>query len=119
VADLQQRMRREEANFELVPHTSSHMTSAGTKITTTSLKLRAVYDSRYIIFRSVLERLEMGKDDPRLTEMSNTGDWKLILFAQNTLSRDQMTEIMKKQNRYLHEVKAISFIHLGSLEGSF
>jgi len=95
------------------------MTSAGTKMTTKSLKLRAVYDFRHIILRSVLERLKMGRDDPRLTEMSNTGDWKLIPFAQNTLSRDQMTEIMKKKNRYLHKVKAISLINLDSLKGSF
>jgi len=112
-------MGREEADFELVPHSSSHMTSEGTKIITKSLKLRADYNSRQVIFRSVLERLKMGRDDPRLTAMSNTGDWKLIPFAQNTLSRDQMTEIIIKQNRYLHEMKAISFINLGSLEGSF
>ena len=73
VADLQRRMGREEADFELVPHTSSHMTSVGTKLTTKFLKLRAVYDSHHIIFRSVLECLKMGKDDTRLTEMSNTG----------------------------------------------
>ena len=30
-----------------------------------------------------------------------------------------MKEIIKKQNRYLHGVTAISFINLGSLEGSF
>ena len=30
-----------------------------------------------------------------------------------------MTELIKKQNRYLHEVTAIAFINLGSLEGSF
>ena len=67
----------------------------------------------------MLECLKLGKNDPRLTNMSNTGDWKLIPFAQNTLSCDQMTELIKKQNRYLHEVTAISFINLGSLEGSF
>ena len=119
VVDLQRRMGREESDFELVPHSSSHMTSEGTKIITKSLKLRADYNSSQVIFRSVLERLKMRRDDPRLTAMSNTGDWKLIPFAQNTPSRDQMTEIIKKQNRYLHEMKAISFINLGSLEGSF
>jgi len=88
-------MAREEADFELVPHTSSHLTSAGTKIITKSLKLRTVYYSRQVIFRSLLKK--MGKDDPRLKEMSNMGDWKLIPFTQNTLSCDQMMEIMKKK----------------------
>ena len=63
--------------------------------------------------------MRLGKEDPNLTEMSNTADWKLILFVQNTLSRDQMTELIKKLNRYLHSVRAISFINLGSFEGSF
>ena len=30
-----------------------------------------------------------------------------------------MAELIKKQNRYLHKVHAISFINIGSLEGSF
>ena len=84
-ADLQRRMGREESDFELMPHSSSHMTSTGTKIITKSRKVCADYNSRQVIFRSVLERLKMGRKDPRLTEMSNTGDWKLIPFAQNIL----------------------------------
>jgi len=69
--------------------------------------------------RSLLECLKKGQDDPNLTAMSNTGKWKLIPFTQNTLLRNQMTELIKKQNIYLHEVHAISFINIGSLEGSF
>ena len=118
-ADLQRRMGRECADFELVPHTSSHITSDGTKITTKSLKVRADHDSRQEIFRGLLECMKLGTDNPKLTDMSNTGEWKLIPFAQNTISRDQMTDLIQKQNRYLHDVRAISFINLGSLEGSF
>ena len=51
--------------------------------------------------------------------MSNTAEWKLIPFAQNTILRDQMAELLKKQNRYLHQVHAISFINIRSLEGTF
>jgi len=112
-------MNREEADFELVPYTFSQITSAGTKITTRSLSVHAVYDSQQTILRSLLECLKLGSEDLCLTDMSNTGDWKLIPVAQNTISRDYITELIKKQNRYLHEVKAIYFINLGSLEGSF
>lgn len=112
-------MERDDAAFELVLHTSTHLTSAGTKIITKSLKTRAVYDYRQIILRRLLKCLKLGREDPQLTDMSSTGDWKVIPFAQNTLSRDQMTELMKKQDRYLHEVRAISFINIGSLEGFF
>jgi len=63
----------EEADFELVPHTSSQIMSDGTKITTKILKLRAVYNSQQNIFRSMLECLKLGREDPHLTDMSNTG----------------------------------------------
>ena len=53
--DLQQRMGRDETYFELVPHTSSHITNDGTKVTTKSLKVRGDYDSHQITFRSLLE----------------------------------------------------------------
>jgi len=112
-------MGRDKADFELVPHISSHVTSAGTNVTTKSLKVSGNYDSRQIICRSLFECLKKGWDDPNLTAMSSTGEWKLIPFAQNTLSRDQMTELIKRQSRYLHKVHAISFINIGFLEGSF
>ena len=51
--------------------------------------------------------------------MSNTADWKLIEFANITLLKDQTTALIKKQNTYLHEVYAISFIIFGSLDGKF
>ena len=58
-----------------------------------------------------------GVEDDRLDDMSNTAKWKMIPFANNTLSKDQMTRIINIQNEYLHEVSSISFINLGSLEG--
>ena len=83
-------------DFELVSHTSSHITSEGIKITTKSLNIRADYDSRQVIFMSLLECLKKGSEDTSLTAMSNTAEWKLIPFAQNTLLRNQMMELIKK-----------------------
>ena len=110
-------MERDEVDFELAPHTSSHTTSNGTNVTTKSLKVRGDYDSHQIIFRSLLECLKKARDDTNLTAMSNTGKWKLVPFTQNTLSRDQMIELIKNQNIYLQEVHAISLVNIGSLEG--
>jgi len=70
-------------------------------------------------FRSLIECLRQGEDDSNLTNMPNTAGWKLISFAQNTLSRDQTTESIQRQKKHLHKVHAISFINIGSLEGSF
>ena len=112
-------MGRDNLDFELVPHTSTHLTSEGTKVSTKSLKVRGDYAVRQELFRQLLECLKKGREDPNLTDMSNTAEWKLIPFAQNTISRDQMTTLIQKQNKYLHETHAISFINVGSLEGSF
>lgn len=94
-ADLQCRIEWKQTDLELVPNTSSHIISAGTNISTKSLKVRADYDSRQENF-GVFGCSKKGRDDPTLTEMSNTDDWKLIPFAQNILSRDQMTIMINK-----------------------
>lgn len=71
------------------------------------------------MFMSLLECIKKGSEDTNITEMSNMVEWKLNPFAQNTLSQDQMMELIKKQNWYLHQVHAISFINIGFLNGSF
>ena len=80
-ADLQQRIGRDKADFELVLYGSSHITRTGTKVTTKSLKVRGNYDSRQIIFRSLLKCLKKDRDDLNLTTIPNTGKWKLIPFT--------------------------------------
>ena len=117
--DLKRRTNSTEVRFELLPHSITHTTAEGTKITTKALKLRVEYDYRQELFKSLLTCFAKGNEDERLTCMSNTAEWKLIPFANNTLSRDQMTALVKKQNKYLHDVHAIPFINLGSLEGKF
>ena len=71
-------MGRERADIGLVPHSSSHITSDGTKITTKSMKIRADCNIRQEVFRGLLECMKLGKKDTNLTEISNTADWKLI-----------------------------------------
>ena len=105
--------------FELVSYAISHTTSEGTEITTKALKIRRDYDQRQELFTSLLSYFQKGNKDERLTRMSNTAEWKLIPFANNTLSRDQMKALVKKQNKYLYDVYAISYVNLGSLEGFF
>lgn len=73
-AYLQYRMGREETDLELVPHTSSHITSKRTKITNKSLTLKADNDSRQEIFMSVLKCLKRGElipDSPKCQIQQN------------------------------------------------
>jgi len=112
-ANLQQRMEREEADlnsFCIHPHMVRVPVPNLPQIPEGESSLRLSPDN----IKKLPECLNLGREDPQLTDLSNTGDWKLIPFAQNTL-----TELITKQHLYLHEVKAISFINLESLEGSF
>ena len=93
--DLKRRTNSTEVRFELLPHSLTHTTAEGTKITTKALKLRVEYDYRQELFNSLLTCFAKGNEDERLTSMSNTAEWKLIPFANNTLSRDQMTAMGK------------------------
>jgi len=79
--------------------------------------VRDDYDLPQGIIWRFLDCLKKGGDDENQTEISNMTDWKLIPFAQNTLSRDQMTELMQKQNQYLHEVHVVSIINVCPLKG--
>lgn len=47
--------------------------------------------------------IKNGNEDERLNNISNTAGWKF-----------QMTALIKKENKYLQDVYAISFINLGS-----
>ena len=102
---------RDEVDIELVTHTSSHITSDGTKATTKSLKVRGDYDSRQIFSRSLLECLKKGQNDLNLTVILNTGKQKLIPFAQNNLLYDQMTElIISKIDIYMNCMQSPSIL---------
>ena len=63
--------------------------------------------------------LQKGNIDKTLTAMSNMVELEIIPFTQNSLSQDQMTDLIQKKNQYLHEVHAILCINLDSLEGIF
>ena len=88
----------------------------GSKNNNQSTKVRASFNSRQDIFTGLLAFFKKGHADETLTALSDTAEWKLTPFAHNTLSRDQMTELIQKQNQYLHGVHEISCINFESLE---
>ena len=94
-----------------------HITSTGVKITTTSLNIRANYDSHLDIFNGLLASLAKGQSDPLLSSSSSTGEFKLIPFANYAFSKDQIAALIHKQNELMHRIKAILVINLGSLDG--
>ena len=95
--DLKRRTNSTEVRFELLHHSLTHTTVEGTKITTKALKIRVEYDYRQELFNSLLSCFAKGNEDETLTSMSNTAEWKLIPFANNILSRDQMTALVKNK----------------------
>ena len=92
--DLQRRMGRNMMDFELVTHTSSHTTSEEGGLAQSHSKLEHITMQGRTYFGFYWNALRRG--GLILTVISNTANWKLTPFTQNTLSRDQITELIQK-----------------------
>ena len=66
-----------------------------------------------------MEALMDGVIGKEITPSSNTNRFKYIPFANSTFLTDQMSEITKRQNRFLHECVPISVVNLESLTYKF
>ena len=56
---------------------------------------------------------------PRDFQSSPTVDFKLIPFQDNAIGRDGITELIERQNNYLHKTWAISVIDGGDNNSKF
>ena len=61
------------------------------------------------------ELLEALHNDETLTTMSNTKMFKMIPFQNHMMSEDQMSELISRQNTFLHDCEAILVINLGRI----
>ena len=59
----------------------------------------------------MLECLKKGSSDPRLKLISNTHNFKLIVFENRMLTIDQVTNLVQKQNSFLHDFAVVN-LHL-------
>ena len=118
-ADLLNQMGSNNDDFELVPHSISHTTSSGIRISTKALKIRADFNTHKEVFSGLIKCLAKGPADAKLRLNSTSTKFKLIPFANNTFSTDQTTMLIQKQNDYLHDIRCISVVNLGNLEGTF
>ena len=71
-ADLMHRMGNSNGDFELLPHSISHTTSSGIKISTKALKLRANYSAHTEVFTNMLECLAKGGKFKLKTDFSDS-----------------------------------------------
>ena len=118
VEDLTSRMKTRELEFELLPHNIVHMNSQGIKMNTKALKVRANYDDREKVMRELMEAFK-NTDYEALSVMSNTKRFKLIPFTNHLMSVDQVTELLVRQNVFLHQCHAISVINIGDIAYRF
>ena len=89
-------MRLNTADFDMTPHTITRVTRKGGKIGTNALKVQSSYNQRTVIFNGLLYSFKKAGNDENLTILSNKAKWKLIQFSNNTLSINQMTELIIK-----------------------
>ena len=90
-------MGTSHGDFELISHSISYTTSSGVKMSTKVLKIRSNYNAYKVVFNNLLECLAKGPSDSLLVMNSNTANFKLIPFTNNTFSTDQTTALLQKQ----------------------
>ena len=119
VHDLRSRMTTRKLEFEVVPHNIVHTTRDNVKISTRALKVRTNFNDKDEVIKELMEALKKGPLDPKLVCTSNTGMFKFIPFGKATFNTNQMTQLIKKQNTFLHKTHAISVVNMRYLDGVF
>ena len=118
-SDLRSRMSTRKLEFELVPHNIVHITSSDKKIRTRALKVRSNFNDKDKVYKELMECLSKGTNDPKLSLMSNTGEFKFIPFGNKIFTNAQITRLMKKQNHFLHNTHGVSVVNLNLIDGVF
>ena len=106
----------EEVEIELSPHTISHGTSKNTTITTKALKVVTNDADSGRVLDGLIEALTTT---PGEFAASTTAAFKLIPFRNHAISKDGMTELMTRQNDFLHHTAAISVVNGGYCDQRF
>ena len=106
----------EEVEIELSPHTISHNSTKNTTITTRALKVVTNDEDCGRVLDGLIEALTTT---PKEYLASNTASFELIPFRNHAIGRDGMTELMTRQNDFLHHTVAISVVNGGSCDQRF
>ena len=119
ISDLRNRMKSDDLEFELIPQTISYPNDDNVKISTKALKVRSNFKDKERVEQELKDCLKKGTYDERLTEYSNTNNFKLIPFNKNIVPPEAMIDYIRQQNTFLKTVYAISVINLGFIDGIF
>ena len=106
----------EEVEIEPSPHTISHYTSKQTTITPRALKVETTNADSVRVLEGLIEALTKS---PGEFMASTTAGFKLISFRNHAISKDGMTELMTRQNNFLHHTVAISVVNGGYCDQRF
>ena len=114
--DLLQRMGNPELELELTPHTIAHKNGDDETIRTNALKVVTTEADSQAILDGLIVALTQT---PKEFQTSSTVDFKLIPFRDNAIGRDGITELIERQNSFLHKTCAISVIDGGDGNNQF
>ena len=106
----------DEVEIEHSPHTISHGTSKNTTITTKALKVVTNDADSGRVLDGLIEALTTT---PGEFAASTTAAFKLIPFRNHAITKDGMTELMTRQNDFLHHTAAISVVNGGYCDQRF
>jgi len=86
--------------MELSSYNISHTNANNETIRTNALKVVTTENDSQDILGGLIHALTKT---PKEYQASSTVDYKLILFQSNAIGRDGITELIERQNKYLHK----------------
>ena len=110
INELKKRMENLDIEIEISPHTISHTTSDNKQIRTNTLRIDSTADHSHKAMDLLIKALT---NTPSEHSTSPTQAYKIIPFQNHGLSTDEITELIYRQNKFLHETSAISIINAG------
>jgi len=108
--DLLARINIKDLEIELSPHAISHKNVNDEIMRTNALKVVTTAEDSKVVLDGLITALTKT---PREFQSSSTADFKLIPFQDNAIGRDGITELIERQNNYLHKTWAISVMDGG------
>ena len=114
--DLLARIQKKGVELELSPHSISHQNANEKVMRTNTLKVVTTEEDSQDALDGLIEALTEPQED---FLASLTFNFKLTPFRNNTIERDGITELIARQNTFLHNIVDISVVDCGNGDDLF
>ena len=113
IEDLSTRIRTEGVELELLTNTISHTTTTDETLETHALKVVTTADSNDTTLEGLIDALT---DTPTKYANSTMAKFKLVSFQDTSINKDGITELIIRQNEFLHVTMMNSVVDRGTCD---